>query len=65
LIASIATEVGLGGRIVNEAAEQDLTRITSADAVERAMIEGYIATREDRGELNRDWQIVDGEDWPD
>jgi hypothetical protein len=29
-----------------------------------AMIEGYITTREDRDELNRDWQIVDGEHRP-
>jgi Arc/MetJ family transcription regulator len=39
------------------------------DAIEREqltsdMIEGYIATREDREALNRDWQTVDGEGWP-
>ena len=32
--------------------------------LERAMIEGYINTRDDRRALNRDWQIVDGESWP-
>lgn len=32
--------------------------------LEQAMIEGYINTRDDRAELNRDWQIVDGENWP-
>ena len=41
-----------------------------ADAVERErlereMMEGYIATREDRRALNLDWQIVDGEGWPE
>jgi hypothetical protein len=34
------------------------------DCLEQKMIEGYIATRDDREELNRDWQIVDGENWP-
>lgn len=32
--------------------------------LEHARIEGYIEAREDRQELNRDWQIVDGENWP-
>ena len=35
-----------------------------SERLEQAMIEGYIKTREDRQELNRDWQIVDGENWP-
>lgn len=32
--------------------------------LERAMIEGYINTRDDRRALNHDWQITDGENWP-
>jgi hypothetical protein len=28
------------------------------------MIEGYLATRDDREPLHRDWEIVDGEGWP-
>jgi hypothetical protein len=34
------------------------------ERLEREMMEGYIATREDRRELNRDWEVVDGEGWP-
>jgi hypothetical protein len=34
------------------------------EQIERDMIEGYIATRDDREKLNRDWEIVDGEGWP-
>ena len=34
------------------------------EQIERDMIEGYVATRDDREELNRDWEIVDGEAWP-
>ena len=29
------------------------------------MREGYLATREDREELNRDWSAIDDEGWPD
>jgi Arc/MetJ family transcription regulator len=41
-----------------------------ADAIEREhldreMMEGYLATRDDRAELNRDWEIIDGEGWPE
>ena len=40
-----------------------------ADAVEQArldrdMMEGYLATRDDRRELSRDWEVVDVEGWP-
>jgi hypothetical protein len=39
-------------------------------ALERAQImaemrEGYVATRADREELNRDWEVVDLEGWPE
>jgi hypothetical protein len=34
------------------------------EALEREMMEGYIATREDRRELNREWEAIDGEGWP-
>ena len=35
------------------------------EALEREMMEGYIASREDRRDLNRDWEGIDGEGWPD
>ncbi len=31
---------------------------------EARLREGYLATREERKELNADWQTIDGEDWP-
>ena len=34
------------------------------ELLKQAMIEGYVNTRADRAALNRDWQIVDGENWP-
>lgn len=34
------------------------------EALEARMREGYIATREDRDELNADWGQIDGEGWP-
>jgi len=48
----------------------DDTLSVQDDAVERehtaaAMREGYIATRDDRRDLSRDWEVVDGEGWPD
>ena len=32
--------------------------------IEARMREGYLAVRDERRELNVDWQIVDGESWP-
>jgi hypothetical protein len=32
--------------------------------LEREMIEGHLATRADREEMNRAWEVVDGEGWP-
>lgn len=48
------------------AARVDAIERASVDRerIEREMMEGYIATREDREEVNRDWAHVDGEGWP-
>mgnify|MGYP001305637026 CR=1 FL=1 len=51
-------------RFVNEAVAEKL------DAMERAQLalemkEGYLATRQDRDELNEDWSVVDVESWPE
>lgn len=51
-------------QFVNEALSARADAI-ERERLEREMMEGYIATREDRRELNRDWQIVDGEGWPE
>lgn len=32
--------------------------------IEARLREGYLATREERKELNADWQTIDGEGWP-
>jgi Arc/MetJ family transcription regulator len=50
-------------QFVNEALAARADAI-EREQLERDMMEGYIATRDDRAELNRDWEIVDGEDWP-
>lgn len=50
-------------QFVNETLAARLDAIERA-RIERGMIEGYIATREDREALNCDWEIVDGEGWP-
>jgi hypothetical protein len=34
------------------------------EALEARMREGYIATREERAELNVNWEQLDGEGWP-
>jgi hypothetical protein len=39
--------------------------LSESERIEKELIAGYVATREDREELNRDWEIVDGEDWPE
>ena len=35
------------------------------EQLEQELREGYLATRQDRAELNADWQAVDVEDWPE
>ena len=50
-------------QFVNEALAARAEAI-ERDRLEREMIEGYIATRVDREELSRDWEVVDGESWP-
>jgi Arc/MetJ family transcription regulator len=51
-------------RLVNEALEAHVDAL-ERERVEAAMREGYLATREDRRELNQDWEAVDGEGWPE
>jgi hypothetical protein len=36
-----------------------------SDALYEQMRAGYLAGREDREELNRDWSAIDFEGWPD
>ena len=50
-------------RFVREAVAAKVAELEAAD-LERELIEGYLATRVDRDELNTDWEVVDLEDWP-
>lgn len=51
-------------QLVNELLAERLARLEQTE-IEALMQEGYIATRQERLELNRDWQVVDGEGWPE
>ena len=49
--------------LVNEMLQQKVAELEQAE-IEAQMREGYLASRQDRAELNADWQNVDGEGWP-
>jgi hypothetical protein len=51
-------------RFINEAMAEKLAAL-ERERLEAEMREGYIATREDRAELNVDWSVVDFEAWPE
>ena len=50
-------------QLVNEMLQQKVAELEQAE-IEAQMREGYLVSRQDRAELNADWQIVDGEGWP-
>ena len=50
-------------QLVNEMLQQKVIELEQAE-IEAQMREGYLASRQDRAELNADWQNVDGEGWP-
>lgn len=49
-------------QVVNDLLQQRATELEKAE-LEAQMIEGYLATRQERAELNADWQVIDGEGW--
>ena len=51
-------------RFINEALAEKLETL-ERQQIEQAMREGYLATREDREALNRDWSALDTEGWPE
>ena len=51
-------------RFVNDLLSERLAQL-EREELESQMREGYIATRQDRRELNEDWQVLDGEGWPE
>ena len=50
-------------QLLNDLLAERLAQLEQAE-IEAQMREGYIATRQERQELNADWQVVDGEGWP-
>jgi hypothetical protein len=50
-------------QLLNDLLTERLTQLEQAE-IEAHMREGYIATRQERQELQADWQVVDGEGWP-
>lgn len=55
---------GLGDSHVQAGDESTSVGPTGSDLDEQ-MRAGYIAVREDREVLNRDWSLIDEEGWPD
>ena len=61
-VRRLAPRRGLN-RFVNEAIAAKVAELERAE-LDRDMIEGYLATRAEREELNADWATVDLEAWP-
>ncbi|MBI3979235.1 MAG: hypothetical protein HY331_13715 [Chloroflexi bacterium] len=50
-------------RFINEAVAEKVAEL-ERQRIEQAMKEGYLATQDERVEVDRDWQVVDVEGWP-
>ena len=50
--------------LLNELLTERLAQF-EREEIEAQMREGYIAVRDERQELNEDWQTIDGEGWPE
>ena len=50
-------------QLINDLLSERITQLEQAE-IEAQMREGYIATRQERQELNAEWQTIDGEGWP-
>lgn len=51
-------------RFINEAVAEKVSSLEK-ERIRQAMREGYLATAADRAELNKDWEVVDVEGWPE
>jgi hypothetical protein len=51
-------------RFINETLAEKVESL-ERKRIEELMKEGYLATRDDRDELNVDWEVVDLEGWPE
>ena len=55
----------LGNRLSQNSVRQAIQKETNEnECLEQEGIEGYLGARDDRAELDGDWQIVDGESLP-
>ncbi len=59
----LVPERGLS-RFINDTLSEKMV-VLERQRIEEAMKEGYIATRQERAELDEDWATVDGEGWPE
>ena len=50
-------------QLINDLLQQKVAELEKAE-IESQMREGYLASRPDRAALNAEWQIIDGEGWP-
>ncbi|MEZ4769716.1 MAG: hypothetical protein R2844_14955 [Caldilineales bacterium] len=51
-------------QLVSELLEERVRRLEQAET-DAAMRDGYLAVRSERQVLQLDWQVVDGEGWPE
>lgn len=51
-------------RFINEAVRERVTALEGRE-IEHEMREGYVVTRQEREELNRDWEFLDSASWPE
>jgi hypothetical protein len=49
--------------LVNKLLSEQAAKFEQAE-IKASMREGYLATRQERLELNAEWQVADGEGWP-
>jgi predicted transcriptional regulator len=51
-------------RFINEVVAERVAALEEARILAE-MREGYAATREDRGEISQDWEVITAEGWPE
>jgi predicted transcriptional regulator len=51
-------------RFINEVVAERVAALEEARTLAE-MREGYAATREDRGEISQDWEVIMAEGWPE
>jgi hypothetical protein len=66
VLATVRTHISQRGLsdFINRALAEKAAALERA-RIDKLMIEGYVATREDRAELAEEWRAVETEGWPD